>query len=142
MYNFIREKRDGYKINENDIRIIEDTYNIKFPSILKKYYIEHNGDLINLCEFNIDNYVYEVFEIVQLKIGECCFEYIVEEDKKEQIISEDMFPIANNQGGDYYYWDKNSENVYLYYGDDIENPIFICNDINEFFNILNNSSMS
>lgn len=136
MYNFIKKIRKEYGINNEDIKNIETHFNICFPEILKKYYLEHNGDLIELCKFVIDGYEYEIFEMVQLKYGDCTFEYIVNQDREDKIIPLNMLPIAYNRGGDYYYWDILNENVFLYYCDDIENPIFICDNLLKFFEIL------
>lgn len=103
--------------------------------MLKDFYLKYNGAQIKLCCFKIDEYYYEISELVMLKYGVCCFEKIREND----IIDNSLFPLANNRGGDYYYWDKETENVYLIYGDDIENPIYICKSIKELFDIMQNS---
>ena len=139
MYVFIRQKRKEYDITEEDLKRIETRFDISFPEKLKSYHLEHNGDLIKICNFMVDGYEYEISEIVQLKYGSCTFEDIVQGDREDKIIPENMLPIANNRGGDYYYWDAISENVFLYYCDDIENPIFICDNIEELFKILENS---
>lgn len=110
-----------------------------FPEVLKKYYLEHNGDTIKLCTFNIDGYNYEMAKIVQLKYGSATFEHIVDGDREDKIIDENMFPVARNEGGDYYYWNKENENINLYYCDDIEYPIYICKNMEELFEIMQQS---
>lgn len=50
-----------------------------------------------------------------------------------------MVPIAQNRGGDIYYWDISDENIFLYYCDDIENPIYICENVRALFEIMENN---
>lgn len=141
MYQFIKECKEGYSICKEDIKNIEERWGIKIPLILKKFYYNYNGVEINLCKFYVDNYEYEISEILPLKYGKVCFEQVLENDRLDDIIPSNRLPIANNRGGDYYYWDLFSENVYLYYCDDIEHPICICKSIEEMFEIMNKSCM-
>ena len=139
MYKFIREYGREYLVNEKEIRAIEEMLDISFPPILKKFYINYNGARIYLCQFWVDGYEYEISELVYLKYGKCSLENVIKNDREDNIIPYNMIPIANNRGGDYYYWDALSENVFLYYCDDIENPIFICDNINTLFKIMDNN---
>lgn len=139
MYNFIKQQKEDYHITKEDLENIEKKYGILFPEVLKKYYLEHNGDTIKLCTFDIDGYNYEIAKIVQLKYGSATFEHIVDGDREDKIIDENMFPVARNEGGDYYYWNKENENINLYYCDDIEYPIYICKNMEELFEIMQKS---
>ena len=49
MYSFVEEKSENTPILNYDILEIENKYNIIFPTILKEYYLMHNGDKIKLC---------------------------------------------------------------------------------------------
>lgn len=138
-FNFIKQKKEEYHITEEEIVCIEERYNIKFPQILKSYYILHNGDTVKLCRFTIDDYEYSIAKIVQLKSGTATFEHIVDNDREDGIIGENMMPVARNEGGDYFYWDKVSEKVFLFLCDDIENHIYICDNIEDLFKLMNNS---
>lgn len=62
---------------------------------------------------------------------------MIEIDRKNGYIPDNMIPIASDDGGDLFYWDTLTENVYAYYDDNIENPIYICNGIKAFFDIMN-----
>lgn len=139
MYKFIKERREGYSINEEDIKTVEKCWNIEIPTILKQFYINYNGAKINLCKFFVDDFKYEISEIIPLKYGKCCLEEVIRNDRQDDIIPSNMIPIANDRGGDYYYWDMSSGRVYLFYCDDIENPIYICKSIEEMFEIMNKS---
>lgn len=137
MYKFIKECKEGYLISEEDIQKVEECLGIEIPLILKKFYCNYNGAKITLCKFYVDDYEYEISEIIPLKYGKSCFEEVIRNDRQDEIIPSNMLPIANNRGGDYYYWDMLSEKVYLFYCDDIENPIYICKSIEKLFEIMN-----
>ena len=61
---------------------------------------------------------------------------MVENDREAGFIYEHLYPLACNEGGDYFYWDIRDENVYMLYCDDIENPVWICASVKEFFDLL------
>ncbi|MGN6715627.1 SMI1/KNR4 family protein [Anaerocolumna jejuensis] len=88
-------------------------------------------------DFEYEDYPYEVRSIVPLRYGRLTFEQIIDNDR--DYMDNNMFPIAGNQGGDCYYWNKNSEKIYLYYCDDIEEPIFICHTVKRFFEKLSDA---
>lgn len=135
MYKFIKECRKEYLVNEEYIKKIEEFFNIKLPFILKEFYCKYNGAKINLCIFYIDDYKYEISEISPLKYGKCCVEKLINA-RKDHNIPFNMIPFGNTRGGDYYYWDILTKNVYLFYHEDIENPVYICENIEEMFNIM------
>ena len=139
MYKFIKECREGYLISEEDIKEFEKCWNVKIPEILRKFYINYNGGKINLCKFSVDDFVYEISEIIPLKYGECCLEEVIRNDRQDEIIPKDKVPIANDRGGNYYYWDSLTGEIFLYYCDDIENPIYICKSIEDLFEVMNQS---
>ena len=137
MYQFISVHKNNFVVREEDINQVEKHFNIVFPKILRQFYLEHNGDSVELCKFRTDDFEHEIFEILPLKYGDCTVEDVMENDREDEIIPCTMIPIANDRGGDYYYWDLETENVYLYYCDDIENPIYICDSIKSLFDIMN-----
>lgn len=139
MYKFLRSGRSGIKLEESEIKAVEEMFDFKFPPILFDFYLLYNVQDIKLCIFEIDNYSYGVRTMIPLKQGAITFEEIVSNDRQDGFIDENMLPLAMNEGGDFYYWDKNNEHVYFYYDDDIENPIFICENIESFFKLLSQS---
>ena len=48
MYGFVKEKSENTHISSCEVLEIENKYNINFPTILKEYYLQHNGDK---CKF-------------------------------------------------------------------------------------------
>lgn len=136
MFNFVSQIREENLVTQEDISIIEEKWNFKFPPILVEYYLKYNGSKISLCVFTVDNNEYEISEIVQIKHGICPFEFIIKNDREDGFIPLSFIPVANNRGGDYYYWDEKDGKVYLIYTDDIENPIFICDSVEKLFEIM------
>ena len=136
MFNFITENNKKDHISNDVISEIEKLYKIQFPVILREYYLNHNGDKIKLCIFKVDEEEFGVAKIVPLKYGSCDFESIVRNDRHDEIIDSHLYPLARNEGGDYYYRDERNENVYMIYCDDIENPILICNTVKRFFELM------
>lgn len=108
---FIEKINNDMIINESDILKFEKLIGRDVPDVLRNFYRSYNGASIKLCIFGIDGY-----------------------------IRESLIPLANNSGGDYYYWDKNDEKIYLIYCDDIENEILIADSIEEFFDIMNKNN--
>ena len=142
MYSFIKKMKDDEKITIEDIAEIEKTFSFQMPEILKEYYLANNGASIHRCIFSVDGYEVEVAKLVELKYGYLPLEKIIEMDRKAGFISPNMIPIARNSGGDYYYWDSKSGKVYLFLCDSIENPIWICQNVEEFFSLLQKNSQT
>lgn len=139
MYKFIKNHKQEFLITEGDIKRIEKYWKIEFPEILKNFYLHYNGAKIKLCKFYVEDFTYEISELLPLKYGSSCFEEVIKSDRQDGIIPSNMIPIANDRGGDYYYWNLLNENIFLYYCDAIENPVYICESIEKLFEIMNES---
>ena len=63
----------------------------------------------------------------------------IKNDREDGIIDEHLYPLARNEGGDYFYWDVRDENVYMIYCDDVENPVWVCDSIKAFFDLMENN---
>lgn len=136
MYSFINDINEDAKILEEDIASIEEQFNIKFPDTLRAFYKEYNGAKIKLCVFTVDNYEQEINSLVPLKYGTLPFEKIVEWDRRDGFIPESFIPFASDRGGDNYYIDLENGKVFLSRSDDIENPYYVCDSIEELFKLM------
>ena len=136
MYSFIKKTKDDEKVTIDDVLDIESRFGFKMPEILKDFYLMYNVSSIYPCVFSIDGYEVEVAKLVELKYGFLPLEKIIETDRTDGFIPFDMIPVASNSGGDYYYWNNQSGQVYLYLSDSIEDPIWICENAVEFFSLL------
>lgn len=140
-YKFIKEQRHEYQISKDEIETIENNLNIKIPEDLKNFYLEYNGSEIHLCVFDLNGSEYEVNSLVPLKYSNLPFEKIVEMDRKDGFIPDTFIPLAYDRGGDYYYLDLDSEKVLLVRADNIENPYYICENLEALFKIMEEHSM-
>lgn len=140
MYHFLKDKADvSAEIevqNRSAIQRVERKYGIKFPMDLREYYSKYDGARINLCMIDKGDMKYEVSRIIPLSGEGLTFEKIVDNDREDGFIDADFYPLASNRGGDLYYWSAGDQSVYLLYGDDIEHPIQICQDVSTFFESL------
>ena len=142
MYSCIKTIKDDEKISIDDVLEIEQRFGFKMPEILRDYYLIYNGASIYNCVFSIDGYEVEVAKLVELKYGVLPLEKIIEMDREDGFIPSNMIPVARNSGGDYYYWNDQSGQVYLYLSDCIEDPILICENLEEFFALLEKNYQS
>lgn len=142
MYSCIKTIKDDEKISIDDVLEIEHRFGFKMPEILRDYYLMYNGASIYNCVFSIDGYEVEVAKLVELKYGVLPLEKIIEMDREDGFIPSNMIPVARNSGGDYYYWNDQSGQVYLYLSDCIEDPILICENLEEFFALLEKNYQS
>lgn len=136
MYNFLKDTTKHNHKTISDITRIEEKYSIKFPSILKNFYLDYDGNKINLCKFNVDGYSCEVAKIIPLNANGLTFEKIVENDRADGFIDKDFYPIASNRGGDFYYWSSKTGKVYLVLADDIDNPFVVSSNVETFFSLM------
>ena len=54
MDNIIKKRRPEYAITEEEIKEVEERFEIVFPQVLIDFYLEHNGDYIKNCFFFIN----------------------------------------------------------------------------------------
>lgn len=140
MYRFLKDEAGASAetegLNRSAIQRAEQKYHIVFPKALREYYSKYDGMRINLCMIRRGERSYEVSRIIPLSGEGLTFEKIVDNDREDGFVDADFYPLASNRGGDLYYWSAGDRKVYLLYGDDIEHPILICQDVSTFFESL------
>ena len=137
MYKFIEERRTKYTITEADIKEVEERFNITFPPVLRNFYLEHNGDKIRECIFKLKGNEYMVHDMHYIKIKEqVSVDLVYQWQLDDGDISPNMIPFAYDLGGESYYWSTENGKVYFINGEDIENPQYVCESINEFFKLM------
>ncbi len=137
MYKFVmkNETKKQYDIKKQ-IKDLEKAFSIRFPDELSAFYKECEGEKVHLCALDIDGYKCEVAEFVPLTGKGLTFEKIVQNDRTDGFLSASLYPIARDRGGNYYYWDSNTEEVFLLLNDDYDNPFKVANNISDFFSKL------
>lgn len=144
MFKFIESLESEKNVNNNYIDEIGKKYNINFPNILREYYLNYNCSKLKECTFKIEDIDGEGSEfildtIIPLKYGTICLEKEYEWVLKDEYIPNDFIPLAYDMNSDRYYWNSKTGKVYYISDENVENPILLCNSVDEFFDILNRS---
>lgn len=139
MFKFIANNEPKPNITKEYIEEVENKLNIKFPEILKEYYLNYNCAELKECKFTIKG-ISEEFVldyIIPLNYGTTPFEKVYEWTLSNEAIPKGYIAFAYDICSDEFYWDPTSNKVYYIRHDDVENPVLICETIEEFFEILN-----
>ncbi len=139
VFSFVDQKTDHTEKIPERIALLEKEFNICFPRILKEYYLAYDGCLITPCDIEKNGYHCELNRMVSLCSDSMNFEIVMKNDRDDGFISPTFCPIGMNQGGDFFYWDSITENVYLVLSDDIENPFKLCDSVKDLFQMMNDS---
>lgn len=139
MYNFIIKQNPDAEVSYDYIKKFEDTYGIKLPQALGEYYLKFNGSEIRECRFEKDDMEFCVIQMISLNYGTMPVEKIKNYNQKNKATPETFFPLALDEDYDYYYWDSNTGKVYYLSLSNADNPLEISSNIEEFFDILQNS---
>ena len=138
-FKFIVSDTGEKNVTEDYIREFERKWSIKFPDILKDYYLHHNWAEISEFSFMIHNLEFSVEFIIPLQYGNICVEEILSFNQGNEYIPKSFMPLAEDIDGDDFYWDASNGHVYYLAMGNAENPIPICDSVEQFFEILNNS---
>lgn len=139
MFKFISKDSNIENVSLDYIREFENKWNIKFPEILIDYYTNHNTAELEEFTFYIHNLAFSVEFIIPLKYGNVCIEKILSFNESNEYISKTFIPLAEDIDGDDFYWDASNGKVYYLSMGNVENPIPICDSVEQFFEILNKS---
>jgi len=139
VYKFIKNADKKKNVSKDYIDSVEKKYNIRFPKILREYYLNYNYSNEKKCVFFIEgcSEEFELDIILPLKYGtepmEQAYEYILRADE----VSNDFIPFARDIDNGKYYWNRTNGKVY-YFTHDVEIPLLVCQSVDEYFEILNN----
>lgn len=146
MYEFIKALHQELSITPNDITELETEYKISIPTPLKDFYLKYNAAEISLCTFtqkDLPNDTFEVHTIYSIKYaafkGAIILEEVLYDDRMDGFIAANLIPFAEDRGGNRYYCDEKTENVFFILCDDIDNPELVCENISDFLNNLKNA---
>ena len=145
MYEFIETLHKELSITPNDITALEEEYKISIPTPLKDFYLKYNAAEISLCTFTqkeLPNNTFEVHTIYSMKYapfkGAIILEEVLYGDRLDGFIAANLIPFAEDRGGNRYYCDEKTGNVFFIPCDDIDNPELVCENISDFLNNLKN----
>ena len=139
MFKFISNDSNKDNVTLDYIREFEEKRSISFPDILVNYYTNHNKAKLEGFTFYIHNLEFSVEFIIPLKYGNVCVEKILSFNEGNEYISKTFIPLAEDIDGEDFYWDSLNGKVYYLSMENVENPIPICDSVEQFFEILNKS---
>ena len=139
MFKFIRNDPNKDNVTLEYIKMFEETWNIRFPNILVDYYMNHNQAELEEFSFTIHNLEFSVEFIIPLQYGNVCVEKILSFNEGNEYISKTFIPLAEDIDGEDFYWDSSSGKVFYLSMENVENPIPICDTVEQFFEVLNKS---
>lgn len=153
MYKFISKERPECKISETVLKEFEKEYEIKFPEALRKFYLEYHASDIEECSLILDHTDEEfiVVNIIPLNVfthrlntlldtRRSSIEYYSEKGMNKLVeIKQNYIPFADDYEDYKYYWNTNDGKVYFINELFPENPFLICDSVDEFFELMNES---
>lgn len=141
MYKFIKEQHNECKIGREDICSLEENFDIKLPFEMAEFYLQYNGAEIYLSQIEKGTMIFQVDAFYSIK---CSFspklptvDTLIKWDRMDGFIAQKMIPFAKDQGGDSYYCDSISGEIYIIRSEDIDTPVKICDTFTEFLHALN-----
>ena len=142
-YNFIAEDTNENNVSEEYLNSMEEELGIKYPDVLREFYLKHNDATLKEFSFEMciqkQDLEFSVDFIIPMKYGNVCVEKILEFNKGNEYIPNTYMPLAEDVLSEDFYWDAASGKVFYISMGNVENPIPICNSVDEFFEILNKS---
>ena len=142
MFKFLKEEIDNREKSAERIAYLEQKYGITFPDILRQLYAKTDSNSkMHLCVFEIDGFKFEVWQLVPLDGGKFNFEFIADDDRDERFegMFNDWYPLAYDRGAATYYWNSKTHKICFVIDGMIEESANICNSIEEFIELLDNS---
>lgn len=142
-YRFLEREIDNREKSEVRIAYLEQKYGIVFPDILKDLYSRTDCLGMRTCYVEIDDHGYEVCELVTLEDEDGGFEWLVDGiyrvEPMNRFIPADWYPIAEDEGGDHYFWSSRTQQVYYVFQEELDEKVLIADSVEEFLEMMNDS---
>lgn len=107
---------------------------------MAEFYLQYNGLEIYLSKIERDTTIFQVDAFYSIKHSFSTrlptVDTLIEWDRMDGFIAPQMIPFAEDQGGDSYYCNSTSGEIYIIRSDDIDIPIKICDTFAEFLSAL------
>ena len=138
-YRFIAYDTGEENVPLEYIQKVEQQWNIQFPEVLKEYYLHHNMAVTKDTSFTVHGLEFYLNFMAPLCYGDLPVEKLLGMMAKKSYYPKALVPLAEDTEGDYFYWDRISGKVYYICRENVENPIPICDSVEAFIELLNNS---
>ncbi|MDE6595277.1 MAG: SMI1/KNR4 family protein [Oscillospiraceae bacterium] len=156
--NYSKDDGEYVPVTNEDIDRIEKKFGIKFPDILREYYLKYNAKWIHSVEIHApggdEAEIHEILPIINTPINrwgiknEFSVECIKDNEMNEPNeygwplrIRNNFVPLALDGCGDTYYWDSNDGKVYISFcanedENGLEIPYYVCSSVEEMFKLM------
>ena len=114
-------------------------FDIKFPPDMVDFYLQYNDAEIYLSEIEMDEDSPQVLTFYPIRYRyphQVTVDMAMLWGRQDGFIDPKMIEFAANPGGDPYFCDSVSGEIYLIPHEDIDEPIKICDSFNEFLSRL------
>ncbi len=140
MYSFLNPHSQPDPVTAQEIADLENRCHLHLPQELKTFYENHNGQSIKPVVFSVDGQSFDVYSMLPLFTGTMPIEHILEIYQPANRFPATFFPIAVSFDGEDYFYDTQSDAVYLI---PIEHPSsrkLVCHSITQFFKLLSENA--
>jgi len=136
-FSFVNDVVDAVPVSEEEISSLERLYGIRFPELLRSYYMTLNGCALKRMHLFIEDYEYSVRCILPIIHGGLTMEKLKKRIRGSEVISESLFPVADDYSGGMILWDSLSGKISYVTGNDGTEPEYIFASIDEMFEAMN-----
>jgi len=141
MFDFLSVIKTEHNVSHEYVNSIEERLGVKFPAVLREFYTKYNCSDIKELPFRVHDIEFCVDFILPVGNHRNTVEEYWGYIQGDELIPQTFIPFANDIDGDDFYWDSQNGKVYYLSMENAENPIPICNSVDEFFEILNKASV-
>lgn len=138
-YKFIACETGEENVTSEYIRQLEEQLNIQFPKVLAEYYLHYNMAEMKEISFEVLGITFYMSCIAPLQYGTLPVEKQLQYNATNAYIPKTFMPLADDEEGDHFYWDTENGKVFYVCRENVENPIPICDSVEAFMELLNNS---
>ena len=139
-YRFIARDTGEDNVTPEYIRQLEEKLDIRFPQVLVEYYLHHNmAETKEEVCFRVFNLEFYLNYLNPLRYGDVPVEDLLKYMAGKPYLSPNLIPLAEDEEGDNFYWDSKTGKVCYICRENVMNPIPICDSVEAFIELLNNS---
>lgn len=140
MFDFVNAQSTGNPVPESYIAEIEKRFGVRFPAVLRRYYLEHNGQAFPRIRLLIDGDVHTVNRISELKRPGLSLEELLKRQRMQDFPARQMLPFAEDHIDGIYYLHTETGMVWFSTLEEEDDFLPVCRGIERFFEILDTAS--
>lgn len=135
-FGFFDEPVTETELTEADITAEERQFNIRFPDVLREFYLTHNGCYVREMQFLIDGAFYDVEEMLPLTGTRMTMSHVREQFSENPEIPGSFYPIAINSSEGTYFWDSLTGEIWFVAENSSLSPEYVFGSIQEMFEAM------